>query len=102
MDPRGEWRLAPAYDVIYAYNPDGRWTNRHQMSMAGKRDDLTRGDMLTVARTVGVKKADAIIDQVRGALADWPRCADKAGVPVEQASRVGGTFREFGAAPPRS
>ena len=102
MDPRGEWRLAPAYDVIYAYNPDGRWTSRHQMSMAGKRDHLTRDDMLTVARTVGVKKADAIIDQVRGALAEWPRCADKAGVPAEQASRVAGTFREFGAAQPRS
>jgi len=95
MDARGDWSLAPAYDVIYAYNPDGLWTGRHQMSMAGKRDGITRDDLLAVARTVGVKKADAIIDQVRGALAEWPRQAERAGVPAGQSARVAATFRDF-------
>lgn len=98
MDRRGVWRLAPAFDVIHAHNPDGRWTGRHQMSMAGKRDGMTRDDLLAVARTVGVKKAAAIIDQVRGALAAWPRWAREAGVAAERAARVGATFRDFGAA----
>lgn len=95
MDAQGVWGLAPAYDIIYAYNPDGLWTGRHQMSMAGKRDGITRDDLLTVARTVGVKKADAIIDQVRGALAEWPRYAERAGVPAGQSARVAATFRDF-------
>ena len=95
MNPQGLWSLAPAYDVIYAYNPNGRWTSRHQMSMAGKRDDLTRDDLLTVARSVGVKKAEAIIDQVREALAEWPRWAQRAGVPDGQAALVAGSFRAF-------
>jgi serine/threonine-protein kinase HipA len=96
MSPNGEWRLAPAYDVIWAWNPDGRWTSRHQMSINGKRDAITRDDLLAVAANVGVKKPGAIIDEVRAALAEWPRFAAVAGVAEEQAARVGGTFREFG------
>jgi serine/threonine-protein kinase HipA len=67
------------------------------MSMAGKRDGITRDDLLTVARTVGVKKAEAIIDQVRGALAGWPRQAERAGVPSGQSARVAATFRDLAA-----
>ena len=26
MDRSGAWRLAPAYDVAYSYNPSGQWT----------------------------------------------------------------------------
>jgi len=98
MDRRGAWRLAPAYDVIHAHNPDGRWTGRHQMSMAGKRDGMTRDDLLAVAQTVGVKKAAAVIDRVRDALAEWPRWAREAGVAADRAQRVAQTFREFGTA----
>ena len=32
MDKSGRWSLAPAFDVTYAWNPDGDWTNSHQMS----------------------------------------------------------------------
>lgn len=99
MSPAGEWRLAPAYDVIWAYNPDGRWTSRHQMSVNGKRDGITRDDLLAVAHTVGVKKAEGIIDQVRAALAAWPQIAGLAGVPDDMVARVGATFRGLGASP---
>ncbi len=34
MNRKGEWRLSPAFDVSYAYNPDGSWTQQHQMSFA--------------------------------------------------------------------
>ena len=42
MKKSGEWLLAPAFDVIYAYNPSGEWTSRHQMSVNGKRTDFTK------------------------------------------------------------
>jgi hypothetical protein len=90
MSPNGEWRLAPAYDVIWAWNPDGRWTSRHQMSINGKRDAITRDDLLAVAANVGAKKPGAIIDEVRAALAEWPRFAAVAGVAEEQVGAGGG------------
>ena len=42
----GGWSLAPAYDVTYSYQPQGRWTSSHQMSLAGKRDGFTREDLV--------------------------------------------------------
>ena len=31
MDRDGHWSLSPTFDVVYAYNPTGRWTAQHQM-----------------------------------------------------------------------
>jgi serine/threonine-protein kinase HipA len=38
MGPDGKWKLSPAYDVTYSHNPAGRWTNKHQMIINGKRE----------------------------------------------------------------
>lgn len=89
MDRQGQWRLAPAFDVTFAYNPHGNWTDRHQMTVAGKRENITRGDLLEVARLVGVKKADALVDQVREAVARWAEFADEGRVEAVQAERIG-------------
>ena len=43
MDADGQWSLSPAFDLTYAYNPDGAWTSRHQMTLNGKRDGIRRG-----------------------------------------------------------
>ena len=37
-----QWRLSPAYDMGYAYNPNGGWTTMHQMSIGGKYDEIDR------------------------------------------------------------
>ena len=49
MDDQGAWRLAPAFDVMWAYNASGPWTNRHQMSVGGKRDGFKRADIIKLA-----------------------------------------------------
>ena len=33
MDKSGNWTLAPAFDVTYAFQPAGLWTSRHQLSI---------------------------------------------------------------------
>ncbi len=38
MGPDGKWTLSPAYDVTYSHNPAGRWSNKHQMIINGKRE----------------------------------------------------------------
>ncbi len=83
MDRRGGWHLAPAYDLIYAYNPSGAWTHRHQMTFASKRVGFTTADLLGTAAAAGVKtaKAKSVLTQVHNAIADWPLFAEQAGVP---------------------
>jgi len=64
LEKGGEWRLSPAYDMGYAYNPNGGWTAHHQMSINGKRDDITRSDMMSVADAMHIKHAKKIIDDI--------------------------------------
>jgi serine/threonine-protein kinase HipA len=82
MNRRGEWRLSPAFDISYAWNPSGEWTSRHQMSVNGKREGFEREDLLALARAADIKKARAeqIIDRVLDAVRRWPEFAGEAGV----------------------
>ena len=75
MNRKGEWRLSPAYDMAWAYNPNGGWTATHQMSINNKWDNITREDLLNVAYEMNVKGAKKIIDQVVDAVSQWRRLA---------------------------
>ena len=80
MDRRGAWHLAPAYDLIYAYNPTGAWTSRHQMTLNGKRDAFETSDLLATATHADLRppKAKAILREVHTAVADWEKYASAA------------------------
>ena len=95
MNRRGQWRLSPAYDVAYAYDPSGSWTRNHQMSLAGKCNDFTRDDVLQFARTCGLKKATSrrILDQVVSAVGRWRELGANAGVEQGIIERIGRTHR---------
>lgn len=67
----------------YAYNPNGAWTNTHQMSINGKYDNITRQDLLACASTNNIKNASDIINQVCQAVSEWPRIAKTCNVPQE-------------------
>ena len=90
MNQEGEWSLAPAFDVTYAHNPDGRWTKSHQMTIAGKQDGFTLDDLRACAATAGLKRgrAETILDEVREAAVRWPEYADEAGVRPSQRQRI--------------
>jgi serine/threonine-protein kinase HipA len=90
MNKRGEWRLSPAFDVAYAYNPDGLWTGRHQMSVNGRRDGFVIDDLIALAATGGIKKARAlgIVDEVDQAVGRWPEFAAEAQVPAASVDRI--------------
>lgn len=81
MDPNGKWRLSPAYDMGFAYNPAGAWTATHQMSINGKFDDLTRNDLIEFAAANNIKNAPEIIDQICETASGWPELAKECGVP---------------------
>lgn len=88
MAEDGQWQLSPAYDMGYAYNPQGGWTATHQMSINGKFDDINRDDLLTFARQNNIKEAESIIDEVRDTISQWPEMAKTCGVPTETVNRI--------------
>lgn len=83
MDKNGKWRLSPAYDIGFAYNPNGSWTDTHQMSINGKFDEITRKDLLACATSNNIKNAAEIIDKVCETASRWPEIAMNCGVPKE-------------------
>lgn len=95
MKPRGQWRLSPAFDLAYNYNPDGQWTRSHQMSINGKCDDFVRADLIALARNGGIKpvRTGAIVDQVAAVIADWRHYADRAQVAPAHAKRIFNNLR---------
>jgi serine/threonine-protein kinase HipA len=88
MDRRGSWRLSPAFDVVWAYNPAGDWTSCHQMSINGKRDGFGKKDLLVVAGQFGIRNADAIIEQAAEAVAAWPSLASEEEVPQKLCAAI--------------
>ncbi len=80
MNKRGEWSLAPAFDVTYSYNPSGQWTATHQMTVNGKRDGFTHADLEACARSAHMKRgrAASIIDEVLTTVQRWPEFAAQA------------------------
>jgi len=95
MDRAGKWTLSPAFDLSYSYNPTGQWTDRHQMSLNGKRDDFERQDLIAFATNAGLKAARAqkLVDEVVAAVATWPDHAREAGVDERTVTRVSKSLR---------
>lgn len=92
MDKSGKWTLSPAYDVSFAYNPDGAWTSSHQMSINGKRKKIAASDFDTCARIAGLKNAEvkAVVSEVCTSLSHWKEFAATAGVTGERAEAIAG------------
>ena len=88
MGEDGQWRLSPAYDMGYAFNPQGGWTSMHQMSVNGKFDKISRADLLACAAANDIKEADDIIDQICDAASSWPRIAKDCGVPLSMTEDI--------------
>ena len=83
MEGDGKWHLSPAYDMGYAYNPNGGWTATHQMSINGKFDVITHQDLLSFAQQNNIKDASLIIDEICEAASHWPQIARESDVPAE-------------------
>jgi serine/threonine-protein kinase HipA len=95
MDRSGQWSLSPAFDVVYSFNPEGRWTRVHQMSVNGKRDGFTVADLDQVASVAGLKRGAGrrILDEVTAAVERWPEFAATAKIPEETVERISATLR---------
>ena len=92
MGEDGIWRLSPAYDMGYAYNPQGSWTSTHQMSINGKFDDITRKDLLVFATLNNIKEAESIINEVCEMASRWTEMAKDCDVPPTMVEAIKSNF----------
>ena len=64
MNEEGEWRLSPAYDMIFSADPDSHFYRNHELSILGKRNNITRKDLLLFAQRQDIKNTASIIHEV--------------------------------------
>ncbi len=97
MNKKGEWRLAPAFDVVYSHNPEGQWTNAHQMTLSGKADNFDLDDLHKFGKMADLKprQTDDILREVETAAERWEDFASQAGVSTDLATRARAGFRSF-------
>lgn len=87
----GRWSLAPAYDLTFSR---AGFQSQHSTSVNGSGTPGRR-DVLALARSYRIENADAIIDQIRGAVADWRKFGFAAGVTRAMINQFGQEFAEI-------
>lgn len=94
MDKKLNWRLSPAYDVGFAYNPEGAFTSKHQMTINGKQTGFLMEDLLESGKNMGITKGKilGIIDSVYNSVSKWKVFAERAGIQEERANIIEKTF----------
>lgn len=71
MNAKGEWQLAPAYDLTFSYSSFGF----HSTMIAGESQSPGEKHLLELAKHFGLNDGRIIIDEVRSALAEWSKIA---------------------------
>jgi serine/threonine-protein kinase HipA len=91
MDPTGEWRLAPAFDLTYAPGPGGE----HYLDIEGEGRRPTRAQVTSLGQKHGldVKRVTAVIEGVAAAVAGWQIQARKVGVSNDSMRMVQDAIR---------
>lgn len=85
------WTLSPAYDICYAFDPKSIWVSQHALSINGKRKNQTKDDLLTVAKSMNIKKASKIITEITGIVKDWKKYADMVDVDSKKRETIAKT-----------
>lgn len=93
MNKDGTWKLAPAYDLCYSYSPSGQWTNKHQMSVYGKRDDFSIQDLVKVGEDQGIRNPKYVIDKIISIVSNWSTYASKNDVSPTFIRQIGDQLR---------
>ena len=89
LKKEGNWELAPAYDICFAYRPGSDWVSQHNLSINGKRKDITKADLLIVAKSMNIKKAEAIIQKISDTVTNWQEYAAIAKVDAKLKEKIG-------------
>lgn len=83
-----DWRLAPAYDLCFSYDPTNHWVSQQTLSVNGKRSGITRLDLMTIAKDNNIKKGSRIIEEVNEVVKAWTTYAVRAEVRDDLAERI--------------
>lgn len=83
------WELAPAFDVCYANDPTNQWVNRQTLSINTKIENITKEDLLTIAKANSLKNGDRIIEQTVEVVNSWNKYANEVEIRKDLGEWIG-------------
>jgi serine/threonine-protein kinase HipA len=83
-----KWKLAPAYDLTFSYNPDNYWLKNHNININGKNNNITKEDILEVGKKFGIKKAEQILLDINEVVLNFKHYANKYKLPKEKTTAI--------------
>ncbi len=89
------WELAPAYDITWSFDPTSEWVSQHALSVNGKRKNISKDDLLSVAKSINVKKGNQIIEQISDVVKKWPAYAEQTKVNPKKRDHISSTLIAF-------
>lgn len=97
-DATGQWTLAPGYDLIFSAGPNGE----QSMMVLGEGRNPGIDQLRALGKKHGIKKADAIVDEVRSAISRWKAFADASKVTRKSAAMIASRIAPPPAKPARA
>lgn len=88
MYPNGEWHISPAYDLIFSIDPESRFFRNHELSVRGKRNNITRKDLIDFAKAQDIKNPTNIIEQTIEVVKKFNDYAEQVGISEYWISRI--------------
>jgi serine/threonine-protein kinase HipA len=86
MDEKGNWSLAPAYDLCFSV---GGWCDDNQLTFDGKLgQNVKLSDLIKIGEKLGIKNPADIISQTRQSIDQWRDLAIKNGVAKEYILKI--------------
>lgn len=88
------WKLAPAYDLCFSFDPTNHWVSQQTLSVNGKRNSITYTDLLIIAKRINIKKPKEIIDQVLENVGNWLFFATEAKVNLQLKDQIDAKIKQ--------
>ena len=82
------WRLAPAYDLCFSFDPTNHWVSKQTLSVNGRRHRITKEDLMTIAKDNRIKKGEKIIEGINSVVKSWNKYAEQAKVRSDLKERI--------------
>ncbi len=87
-----KWELAPAYDVCHAYRPGSEWVSQHALSVNGKRNNISKKDLMVIGESIKCKKSAHIIAEINDEINQWTKYANNVDVNPELRDAIAKTL----------
>ena len=90
-----QWRLAPAYDLCFSFDPTNHWVSQQTLSVNGKRTNILKEDLMTIAHDNNIKKGKKIIQEINDTVHSWNTYAKRANLRTDLQNRIQKNLNTF-------